>query len=76
MLPAKEMSRGGAHAALMCNAEAHASAVPPNPLPLKPEPCGFCGLTRRAFSQIRVDCVEGRVEFIGLCGACTRRLSK
>jgi|GEM_PF-5892393 len=71
MLPNKELVKGGAHAALLLNA----TATDFEPA-AKREACMRCGRVRAVHSTIVVRCAEGRTVEAGICGACTRRMSR
>lgn len=70
MLPNKELSKGGAHAALVLNAGA------PTAEQRRAEVCLRCGAKRVPHSSIVVRCAEGRIVEAPLCGACSRRMSR
>lgn len=67
MLPAKELTRGGARSALSFNA---AGSAP------RAEECMRCGLKRVPHSTIVVVCAEGRTVEAAICGSCTRRMGR
>lgn len=71
MIPNKELSKGGAHAALVLNAGATPAAAQ-----RRPEVCLRCGQKRVPHSSIVVRCAEGRIVEAPLCGACSRRMSR
>lgn len=72
MIPNKELSKGGAHTALVLNAMASAPVITSR----RAEVCLRCGMKRVPHSSIVVVRAEGRIEEAPLCGACTRRMSR
>lgn len=77
MLPQKTLSKGGAHAALILNAQA--GVLPAARPPRHRDVCMRCGLMRAVHSSIVVIATEvdgDRIVEAPLCGGCTRRMSR